>query len=113
MLIAKTLERMIISSGRNLHDINHFLKVWAFARTIGRQEGLDVTTQQILELAAIVHDIACPICREKYGNTKGKNQELEGGPLATNFLRRCGWQESVVARVSKLVARHHTYDNVD
>jgi len=29
-------------------------------------------------LAAIVHDIACPLCRIKYGNTNGKVQEVEG-----------------------------------
>ena len=53
-----------------VHDINHFLKVWGFARTIGLSEGLDPKTQKILELAAIAHDIACPLCREKYGNTE-------------------------------------------
>ena len=26
-------------------------------------------------MAAVVHDIACPLCREKYGNTNGKHQE--------------------------------------
>ena len=113
MLIAATLEKMIVNSGRNMHDINHLIKVWAIAHTIGKQEKLDEKSQETLELAAIVHDIACPLCREKYGNTLGGNQEREGGPLAAEFLRRCGWRESVVTRVSQLVSRHHTYANVD
>lgn len=65
-------ERMIDYSDGNLHDIAHFLKVWAFARTIGEGEHLCEKDQFILETAAIVHDIACPLCRTKYGNTDGK-----------------------------------------
>ena len=40
-----------------MERVNHFLKVYAYARTIGEGEGLDELTQQILETAAIVHDI--------------------------------------------------------
>ena len=39
-----------------------------------------------LELAAIVHDIACPLCREKYGNTNGNYQQLEGASLTREFF---------------------------
>jgi len=72
-------------SNVRLHDINHFMKVWGFARTIGLEEGLDPAVQETLELAAIVHDIACPLCRSRYGEANGKHQELEGGPLARSF----------------------------
>ena len=40
MLIAQLTEKMIQCSKGNLHDINHFLKVYAYARTIGIREGL-------------------------------------------------------------------------
>ena len=86
MTIAELTEKMIAYSEGNLHDIAHFLKVWAYARTIGQLEGLDGETQFILEAAALVHDIACPLCREKYGNTSGKLQEKEGAVLAAEFL---------------------------
>lgn len=89
MLTASVMEKMIACSKGNLHDIDHFLKVWALAKTIGEQEGLDAHTQKLLELAAIVHDIACPLCREKYGDTNGKHQERESPPLVESFLRRC------------------------
>ena len=36
--------------------IHHFLKVYAFAKAIGEQEGLPPETQRILEGAAVVHD---------------------------------------------------------
>jgi hypothetical protein len=97
----------------SLHDINHFLKVYAYAETIGRLEGLDASVQETLELAAVVHDIACPLCRAKYGNAAGRLQEAEGCPLAVRFLTELGCAQPVVERVSYLVAHHHTYTDVD
>ena len=51
MQIADITKKMIAYSEGNTHDINHFLKVWSFARTIGQLEGLDDRTQEILEAA--------------------------------------------------------------
>ena len=73
--IAQLTRRMIAFSEGNLHDISHFLKVWGYAKTIGELEHPDDRTQFILEVAALTHDIACPLCREKYGNTAGALQE--------------------------------------
>ena len=81
MNISQLMEKMIVFSNGNLHDMNHLMCVWTYAKTIGELEGLDRKTQETLEIAAITHDIACPLCREKYGNTNGKRQEEEGGPL--------------------------------
>ncbi len=113
MLIAKATEKMLDFYKGDLHDIDHFLKVWALAKTIGESEGLDAHTQQVLELAAVVHDIACPLCREKYGNTNGKNQELESPPLVDAFLSDLPVSAQDAARVSWLVAHRHTYTDVD
>ena len=113
MLVASATQKMIEFYQGNLHDIAHFLKVWAFAKTIGELESLDSHTQEILELAAVVHDIACPLCREKYGNTNGKNQELESPPLVEEFFRDLPVKRSDVERISWLVAHHHTYTNVE
>ncbi len=113
MIVAAAIEKMIDFYNGNLHDINHFLKVWAMAKTIGEQEKLDSHTQEILELTAVVHDISCPLCREKYGNTGGKNQELESPSLVTAFFAELPVAPSDVARISWLVAHHHTYTNVD
>lgn len=65
MLISHIAQKMIRESHGNLHDINHFLKVYAYARTIGVSEGLDPAAQTVLEAAALLHDIACPLCRGK------------------------------------------------
>ena len=113
MIISSAIEKMTEIYKGNLHDIEHFLKVWAFAKTIGEQEKLDGHTQQILELAAVIHDIACPLCREKYGNTNGKNQEIESPPLVEEFLSDLTVSDTDKERISWLAAHHHTYTNVD
>ena len=113
MNIAATTAKMIAFYRGNHHDINHFLKVHAYARTIGELEGLDPATQRTLELAAVIHDIACPLCREKYGNTNGKRQEEEGGPLVRSFLADAGLSAEQVDREAYLVSHHHTYTGID
>lgn len=112
-LIADIMQKMIDYSNGNLHDIAHFMKVYAYARTIGIAEGISDTEQETLEIAAILHDIACPLCREKYGNTSGKYQEQESSPLAESFLRCFNLSKKLSERVIYLISHHHTYTDVD
>lgn len=113
MKIAKLTEKMIKFYNGNLHDINHFLKVYAYAKTIGECEGLGKLDQLSLEAAAILHDIACPLCREKYGCADGAHQEQEGPALAVKFLKSSGLPQACVGRVIYLVGHHHTPEEVD
>ena len=113
MTISEILRKMIAYSNGNIHDIDHLIRVWTYAKTIGELEGIDKDTQFILEVAAIVHDIACPLCREKYGNTNGKYQEEEGIPLVKAFLSDCDMSESQIERVAYLVGHHHTLQEID
>ena len=75
-------------------------------------EELDEQTQEILETAAIVHDIGIKVCLEKYGNCTGKHQEEEGPALAEKMLTELGYDAELISRVSFLVGHHHTYTNV-
>lgn len=109
----EAVEKMIDFYHGNIHDIEHFLKVYALARTIGKGEGLELSELKTLELAAIVHDIACPVCREKYGNTNEKYQEAESEPLVREFFSGTDTPPEMVERIVSLVSRHHTYTNVD
>lgn len=113
MTVSQVAEKMIAASGGNLHDIGHFMKVYALARTIGTLEGLERDTQDLLEIAAIVHDIACPLCREKYGDTNGAHQEAESPALVRAFLADCGLPQAVVDRVAYLAGHHHSPQGVD
>ncbi len=56
MVVALTIEKMIQFYHGNIHDVSHFLKVYAFAKTIGELERLTPQTQETLELAAVVHE---------------------------------------------------------
>lgn len=112
-VVAAATQKMIEFYKGNVRDIAHFLKVWAFAKTIGELEGLKPHTQKVLELAAVVHDIACPLCREKYGDTNGKHQELESPALVEPFFEGLPVEPDDVARISWLAAHHHTYTNVE
>lgn len=112
MLKEKIIEKMIAFYQGNIQDINHFIKVHAFASMIGKMEGLDESTQDTLEIAAIVHDIACPLCRKKYGNANGNHQEEESEALLNEFLKEFHLPDELFNRVVYLVTHHHTYTNV-
>lgn len=113
MTIAQITEKMIAFSGGDKHDIDHFLRVWGLARTIGQLEGLDEEKQFLLEAAALTHDIACPLCRIKYGHAAGKYQEKEGGGLVGSFFIGSGLSYPQVERIAWLVSHHHTYTHID
>lgn len=113
MTVSEIMVKMIEYSKGNLHDIQHFLKVYAYAKTIAECEGVTPYEQKTVEVAAILHDIACPLCREKYGNTNGKYQELEGPALTEEFLQDTGLSEEMVRRVCFLVGHHHTIHEID
>ncbi|MCF0151291.1 MAG: HD domain-containing protein [Firmicutes bacterium] len=113
MTVAQIMEKMILFSDGNRKSINHFMKVWTYAKTIGEQEGLDEETLFVLEATAIVHDIACPMCREKYGHCQGPVQEKEGAAMVYDFFSDCGLTAEQVDRISYLVGHHHTVSMVD
>ena len=94
------------------HLIQHFLKVHAFARLIGSKEGLDDRTLHILETAAIVHDIGIVPSLRVYGDDAGRHQEELGPEEAEKLLAALGYDADVIARVSLLVSRHHTYTDI-
>lgn len=113
MTVNDMICKMITYSNGNKHDIAHFLKVYAYARMIGEMEKLEEYQQKTLEIAAVIHDIACPVCREKYGNTNGANQEKESPVLVENFLKDTDLEQKMKERIKFLVSHHHTYTGVD
>ncbi|MDO4620363.1 MAG: HD domain-containing protein [Lachnospiraceae bacterium] len=112
-MIARAVQNMILFYNGSVHDIDHFLKVWGYARTIGELEQLDPYTQETLELAAVVHDIACPLCRKKYGSTAGPYQESEGIPLTRTFYKNFDLSGEQLDRICYLVGHHHTFRNIE
>ena len=93
--------------------IQHFIKVHSFAELIGRMEGLDSRTLEILRTAAVLHDIGIHAAEEKYGNCSGKYQEIEGPAPAREILSRLTTDKELIDRVCFLIAHHHTYSGVN
>lgn len=113
MTIGSVITAMIETLQGNLHEIEHMLKVYGYAKAIGEEENIDVATQRILEIAAVVHDIGIPFAMEKYGNDAGPYQEELGPGAARPLLEKLGCDEETIDRVCYLVGHHHTTNNVD
>lgn len=82
------LQKMIAFDKGDARRIQHFLKVCAFASLIGAMERLPAREQEILETAAILHDIGIHPAMEKYGRQNGKLQEQEGPAPARGFSKK-------------------------
>lgn len=94
--------------------IQHFLKVYEFAHIIAVSENMSEKERELLEIAAIVHDIGIRPSKEKYGYCNGKIQETEGPVYARKmFSEFKGISEEFIERICYLIAHHHTYNNVD
>ena len=111
--IATMIKEMILFEGDNPNRINHFLKVYGFAKVISEMEGIDKETQDILELAAIMHDIGMKISLEKHNSSIDFYQEKEGPRKARQLMELHGVQEDKIDRVCYLIGKHNTYTNID
>ena len=109
----KLIEKMMEYYAGAPKRVQHFLKVYEFAKLIGESESLDTETMHILRTAAIVHDIGIKISEEKYGSSNGKYQEKEGPAVAEPMLLALGYDEAVIDRVLFLIAHHHTYNEIE
>ena len=108
-LVTKTTE-FFCGDGKR---IQHFIKVYTYSALIGRLENLDDKTQDILEAAAVVHDVGIKPAEEKYGYNNGKLQEELGPAEAEVLLAATGYNDSQIERIIYLVGHHHTYNNID
>ncbi|HOV27294.1 MAG TPA: HD domain-containing protein [Pseudobacteroides sp.] len=107
------INEMIKYYSGDVKRINHFMKVYSFAKTIGKLEQLSCEKQEILEIAAIVHDIGIKVSEQKYNSSSGKYQQIEGPAIAEDLLKRLGFSDLIISRVSYLVGHHHTYNAID
>jgi len=109
----KLLHKMIDYYAGDAKRVQHFLKVYDFARLIGKSENLPEDVQFLLEITAIVHDIGIKVSEEKYQSSAGTYQEKEGPAIAKPMLVSVGYTEAVIERVCYLIGHHHTYKDID
>ena len=89
----------------------HILKVYALAKLLGEQEQLSVENQQILQAAAILHDIAIKYCKEYCnGDASQENQQREAPHLVHDFLSEANYLPSYIPQITELVLNHHDYE---
>lgn len=112
-LESRVKEKMIEYYTGDARRIHHFLKVHSFAKLIGEMEGITGKEMEILEVAALVHDIGIKNSEKKYGYNTGKTQEKEGPPEAEKLLLSLTDDTAFIERVCYLVGHHHTYSNID
>ena len=107
--VALTQNAMIVYFAPDVRRINHFLKVYGYAKAIGELEGLEAQTQLTLEISALCHDIGIKLSEHKYGSASGFYQQLEGPAEARALLTPLPIAAEVIDRVCWLIAHHHTY----
>lgn len=111
-IIGKVTEAMIQYYAGDAKRINHFLKVFGFAKAIGEIEGLEDDEQEILEIASLTHDIGIKNSELKYNSSAGNYQQIEGPPEAEKLLSELNVDSAIIQRVCWLIAHHHTYTDI-
>lgn len=111
--VGRVIDEMILYYSGDARRIQHFLKVYGFAKAIGEGENLPSQLQEILEVSAVVHDIGIKVSEEKYNSSSGEYQQIEGPQVAKDMLTKLGYEEGFIDRVCYLIAHHHTYNKID
>jgi len=104
---------MIEYFGNDILRINHALKVYGFASTICRSETANRDTIDIIEIAAVLHDIGIHVSEKKYKSSAGKYQEIEGPPIARKMLEKLEVKQEIIERVYFLIGNHHSYSKIE
>lgn len=76
--------------------IQHFVRVYTLAKTIGELEKLPDEEQENLELAAVVHDI----------------EGDEPIPAVRDILKSCGVEDETTMRVCHIVENKDNYEHI-
>ena len=77
-------------------QVQHFVRVYTLAKTIGELEKLDDEEQECLELAAVVHNV----CGD------------DPVPAVRDILKSCGVEDEVNLHVCHIVGNMENYDHI-
>jgi len=113
MNTSQVLREMVRYFEDDTRRINHTFKVYGFAGTIAAGERIGENTEQIILLAAVLHDIGIKEAERKYNSSAGHYQESEGPPIAAEIMKNCGVTAEISDRVCYLVGHHHSYNRID
>ena len=100
----KLLQEMENYFGRDTKRINHAKRVLEYAEKIIEKENGD---REVIEAAAVLHDIGIHAAERKHGSPAGHYQEIEGTPLAENILERIGFPGGKTVEILEIIAHLH------
>jgi HD superfamily phosphodiesterase len=111
--LQQILTRYIAYYEKDVYRINHMLKVYSFARNIAIQEGIEGDLLNIIEASSILHDIGIKESIKKYNSAAGNYQEMEGPPIARQWLQEFKLDNNFINRICYLIGHHHSYSYID
>ena len=96
MEVSRVALKMKAHYGGDAVQIQHFVRVYTLAKTIGELEKLPEEEQENLELAAVVHNI-------------GGDQRI---PAVRDILSECGVEPDTAMRVCHIVENMDNYEHI-
>ncbi|MFW5996373.1 MAG: HD domain-containing protein [Halanaerobiaceae bacterium] len=88
--------------------IRHTLKVTDYADQLIKLYNKNDINPQVIIYSALLHDIGIKRAEEKYNNSMGKYQELEGPPIARKILAKYPLKKETVEEICTLIGHHHS-----
>jgi len=111
MFIDKIIEEMKEVFKEIPFGIEHTLKVLKNAEDIIAGENIQ-EEKELIEIAAILHDIGAVEALRKYGSIDDVYQEKEGPEVARKILEKVGYYKNV-DRICYIIGNHHTPSKID
>jgi len=108
-MVGKVLQAVICYYGKELRQTAHSLKVYGYAKAIAAGEGLDAVQTELVECAALLHDIGIPESMRKYGSAKGPYQEEQGALVGGEILNGLECPGELREQILFLIGHHHSY----
>jgi metal dependent phosphohydrolase len=87
--------------------------VYDFACLIAEESNVHGNERQIVEIAALLHDIGIKEAERKYNSSASRYQEQEGPAVARAILEPYHLDAKTVDRICYIIGNHHTYTKID
>lgn len=93
----------------HIRRTQHILKVHSLAKLFAEKLGLDKKALELLEIAAILHDIGIKSCKDKGVNPSLENQLIEVKMILSNFSKKYEISPKEEKEIYFLIENHHNY----
>lgn len=97
---AQLLYRALCYEAGHSRRTQHILKVFALSKLLGETEKLSVEEQQILQAAAILHDIAIKYCKEHFDGDASQARQKQEAPHLVSQLSAILCSQNPAARTT-------------